>query len=258
MKNLFDLSGKVAVVTGASSGLGKDAAKAYAQYGADVALLARRKDKLDDVAREIEAMNRKVLAVACDVTKEDDVNSAVQQVMNTFGKIDILLNNAGVAVRGAVDELSMEDWNKAWNTNVTSIYLTGKYIIPHMKAQKYGKIVNVASINAIIADKVPELFRHSYNATKAAVRGLTMGMAASYASFNITVNSVGPGLFLSEMTENTLFKHQGFMQTYNALNPSGRPGAPGELNGTIIYLSSDASAYVNSQHIIVDGGIAVV
>jgi len=258
MKNLFDLTGKVAVVTGASSGLGADAAEAYAQYGADVALLARRKEKLEETAKRVEALGRKALSVTCDVTDEESVSQAIEQVIAEFGKIDILLNNAGVAVSGAVDQLSLEAWNKALATNMTGIFLMSKYVIPHMKANGGGKVVNIASINAVIADKVPELARHSYNATKAGVRGLTMGMAASYGMDNITVNSIGPGLFESEMTENTLFKHEGFMAAYNMQSPMGRPARRGELNGTIIYLSSDASSYVNSQHILVEGGIYAV
>lgn len=255
---LFDLAGRVAVVTGASSGLGRDAAMAYAQAGADVALLARRIDRLEEVKRGIEKIGRKALAVACDVTDEESVKNACNIVLEHFGKVDILLNNAGIAIRGSVEELSVEDWDKVMNTNVRSIFLMTKYLIPQMRERKYGKIVNIASVNAIVADKVPILARHSYNASKAAVRGLTMGLAASYAIDGITVNSVGPGLFESEMTSGTLFANEAFMHMYNNMNPTGRPGERGELNGTILFLSSDASSYVNSQHVIVDGGISIV
>lgn len=258
MNTLFDLTGKVALVTGASSGIGREAAKAYADYGADVALLARRKDRLEQLSLEIEAKGRKALTVPCDVTQEAAVKAAVEDVINTFGKIDILFNCAGVAVHGSVHELSFADWERTGKTNLTSIYLMCKYVVPHMRARSYGKIVNVASINAIVADKSPDLARHAYNATKAGVRGLTMGMAASYGVDNITVNSIGPGLFLSEMTEKSLFNHKEFMEYYTRQTPMGRPGKTGELNGTIIYLSSDASSYVTSQHIIIDGGFTVV
>ena len=258
MNNLFDLTGKVAIVTGASSGLGADAARAYAEYGASVALLARRKDKLDHVVKEIEDKGGKALAVQCDVSDEQSIKSAVEEVMSQFGQIDILLNNAGVATGGSVENISVEVWDKVMDINVKGIFLMSKYVVPHMRERKYGKIVNIASINAVLADKDPSLFRHSYNASKAAVRGLTMGMAASYMQDNITVNSIGPGLFESEMTENTLLKHEPFLRAYNTISPAGRPGKKGELNGTIIYLSSDASSYVTSQHILVDGGFAIV
>ncbi len=258
MKNEFDLSGRVAVVTGASSGLGADAALAYARYGADVALLARRVDKLGKVASDIEALGRQAFPVACDVTDEAQIKAAVGQVIQRFGKIDILLNNAGIAIRGTVEQLTVEDWDRAMNTNLRGMFLMAKYVVPHMRERKYGRIVNMASVNAVIADKNEMLARHVYNASKAGVRGLTLGMAASYGEDNITVNSIGPGLFESEMTQDTLFANEQFMHFYNAVNPMSRPGRRGELNGTIIYFSSDASSYVTGQHIIVDGGTAIV
>lgn len=258
MKNYFDLTGKVAVITGASSGLGADAALAYAQAGADVALLARRVEKLNGVKAEIEKTGRKVIAVVCDVTNEESVKAAMQTVLDTFGHIDILLNNAGVAVRGGVDSMSEAEWNKSFDTNVKGIFLACKYVIPQMKERGYGKVVNIASANAVIADKNDMFIRHSYNSSKAAVVGLTTGMAASYARYGITVNAIGPALFESEMTAGTLFKSEQFLNAYNAMAPAGRPGKKGELNGTILYLSSDASSYVQGQFIIVDGGVAII
>jgi NAD(P)-dependent dehydrogenase (short-subunit alcohol dehydrogenase family) len=258
MENFFDLTGKVAVVTGASSGLGADAALAYANAGADVALLARRIEKLNEVKAEIEKIGRKVVAVGCDVTNEESVKTAMQTVLDTFGHIDILLNNAGIAVRGGVDSMSVEDWDKSFDTNVKGIFLASKYVLPQMKERGYGKIINIASVNAVVADKFDVFIRHSYNSSKAAVVGLTRGMAASYAKYGITVNAIGPALFESEMTSETLFKSENFLNQYNTLNPAGRPGRRGELNGTVLYLSSDSSSYVQGQFIIVDGGGALV
>lgn len=258
MKNLFDLSGKVAMVTGASSGLGRDAARAYAEYGADVVLCARRAERLEEVAKEIEAMGRKAVAAPCDVTDEEQVKAAVQKGVDAFGKIDILLNNAGIAIPGGVEELSLENWHKGMDINVTSIFLTSKYVVPHMKANNYGKIVNIASVNAELGSKSPQQFRHVYNASKKAVLGLTMAMATAYMQNGITVNAVGPALFETEMTEDTLFAIPGYLDMYNAVNPASRPGRKGELNGTLIYLSSDASSYVTGQFILVDGGLTMV
>lgn len=255
---MFDLKGKIAVVTGASSGLGADAAIAYAKAGADVALLARRKDKLVEVAREIEALGRKALPVQCDVSSEESVKLATQEVINSFGKVDILLNNAGIAVRGGVHELSEEDWDQSMNINVKGIYLVSKYIIPEMQKNNYGKVVNISSVNAFVADKNDAFIRHSYNASKSAVLGLSKGMAASYAKYGITVNTICPGLFESEMTSDTLFKSDAFLSAYNHVCPTNRPGQRGELNGTILYFSSDASSYVTGEHIIVDGGTSLV
>jgi gluconate 5-dehydrogenase len=256
--SMFDLTGKVAVVTGASGGLGADAARAYVEAGADVAILARRKEKLDALKEELSASGKDVIAVRCDITQEDSVKAACEEILKHFGKVDILLNNAGVAPLGGVDTLTEEQWDAAMNTNLKGIFLMSKYIVPNMIERKYGKIVNIASVNAILADK-PDMFaRHAYNASKAGVRGLTMGMAATYGKHNITVNSIGPGLFETEMTSEGLFGNKEFMEYFNANNPMNRPGAKGELNGTIIYLSSDASNYVTSQHIIVDGGGSIV
>lgn len=258
MKDMFNLEGKVAVVTGASSGLGHDAAVMYAEYGADVALLDLNGNDLEKVKEEIEKLGRKVIAIECDVTKKAQVKDAVSKVLDVFSHIDILLNNAGIAVRGGVETLTEDEWDKSFNVNVKGMYLLSKYIIPGMKERKYGKIVNIASVNAVIADKNDIFIRHSYNASKAAVLGLTTGMACSYARYGITVNAIGPALFKTGMTKDTLFKSEEFLNGYNMLNPTGRPGNEKELNGTILYLSSDASSYVQGQFIIVDGGGALV
>ncbi len=258
MKNMFNLENKVAVVTGAASGLGKSAAIMYAEYGADVAVLGLNKEGLDATKKEIEKLGRKAISIVCDVSNEENVKNAVNEIMNTFGKVDILLNNAGVAVRGGVDTLEESEWDKSFNVNVKGIYLMSKYIVPVMKENNYGKIVNISSVNAIIADKNDAFIRHSYNASKSAVLGLTKGMACSYARYGITVNAIGPGLFKTGMTENTLFKSVEFLNGYNTVNPTCRPGNEGELNGTILFLSSDASSYVEGQFIVVDGGITLV
>ncbi|MDO4535221.1 MAG: SDR family NAD(P)-dependent oxidoreductase [Clostridium perfringens] len=256
--NTFSLKGKIVIITGASGGLGKDAAIAYGKVGANVALLARRVEKIEALAKEIRGFGVEALAIKCDVSNEEEVKSAVETVVSKFGKIDILLNNAGIAVKGGVDTLSEEDWNKSMDTNVKGIYLMSKYTIPIMKKNSYGKIVNISSINALVADKSDIFIRHSYNASKAAVLGLTKGMAASYMQFGITVNAVCPGLFESEMTENTLFKSKEFLDKYNIQCPASRPAKKGELNGTILYFSSDASSYVTGQYIVVDGGLSIV
>jgi gluconate 5-dehydrogenase len=255
---MLDLKGKVAIVTGASSGLGADAARSYAESGANLVILARRKERLDSLAKELSKFGVKILPLVCDVTDENEIKSAIEQTISKFGKIDILLNNAGVGVRGEVHELTNENWDKTFDTNVKSIFLMSKYVVPQMIKQNYGKIVNISSMNAFVADKEEKLARHAYNSSKAAIVGLALGMACSYRKYNITVNTICPGVFESEMTENTLLKATDFMNYYNSTCPMSRIGRKGELSGTILFLSSDLSSYVTGQAIVVDGGFSLV
>lgn len=261
MKNivkLFSLEGKVAVVAGASSGLGADAARAYAQAGANVAVLARRKERLEELAHSInEETGKDVLPVACDVCSEESVKAAVDAVLAHFGTIDILLNNAGTNILGDVVNLPTEDWNKVMNTNLRSQFLMCKYVLPTMLEHKYGKIVNIASVNAVMVDKQDWIQRPVYNASKAGVVGLTKAMAGQYAKYGITVNAVGPGLFPTEMTED-LLAVKPYMDMFMEANPSSRYAEDGELNGAVLYFSSDASSYCQGQFIIVDGGHQLV
>lgn len=258
MTNMFDLTGKVAVVTGASSGLGYDAAYAYAEYGANVVLLARRYERLVALKEKIESeTGRRALAIKCDVMVEEEVKAAVEQAIAEFGKIDILLNDAGTNILGDVVSLKTEDWNTVVNTNLRGPFLMCKYVVPHMKERGYGKIVNIASVNAIMADKDDWIQRPVYNATKAGVVGLTKALCTHLAKYGITANAIGPGLFPTEMTYD-LLEVKPYMDNFIAKNPSGRIANPGELNGAVIYLSSDASSYCQGQFIVVDGGDQLV
>lgn len=255
---MFDFKGQYAVITGASSGLGRDMAVAFAQAGANVAVLARRKEKLEALAQEIEAIGVKALAVACDVADDKSVKTAVETIKKEFPRIDILVNNAGIAVGGTIDTMTDEEWDRSFDVNVKGIVHTGRYIVPIMKEQSYGRIVNIASVNAIVSDKNDPFLRHSYNASKASVWGLTRAMAASYAKDNISVNAIGPGLFASEMTQDTLLASEEFVGYYNHITPAGRIGEKGELNGAVLFLSSKEAAYVHGNIIFVDGGIRLV
>ncbi|KAJ50542.1 gluconate 5-dehydrogenase [Clostridium tetanomorphum] len=255
MSNLFDLTGKVAIITGASSGIGIQIAKAFAEQGANVALLARRIDRLENVAKEIEAIGRKALPVKCDVTKEDDAKSAVNTVITKFGKIDILMNNAGVASVGSVETIDTAEWDRVIDTNLKGTFLMSKYVVKHMKERGYGKIINTASICGFVGSKNVPL--HAYNASKGAVVNLTRGMGTSLIKYGITVNAIGPSLFESEMTKNSLFQEDK-LKLYNMVCPAGRPGNPGELNGAAIYFASDASSYTTGQILCVDGGWTAV
>lgn len=255
MTDRFDLTGQVAIITGASSGIGVALAKAFAEQGADVAIFARRVEKLEKVAEEIKAMGRNVIPVGCDVGNEDQVKAGVTKVIEKFGKVDILVNNAGIALPGSVEELSTEDWEKTMDVNIKGIYLMSKYVVPDMKKRQYGRIINTASVNAIVGGKVAP--RHAYNASKAAVLGITTGMGTSLVQHGITVNAIGPGLFKTEMTEDALFEDK-VLAYYNQLCPAGRPGELDEITGIAIYFASKAASYTTAQVVYVDGGWTAV
>lgn len=257
MNNLFDLTGKTAIVSGASSGIGVEFAEMLADQGADVAILARRYDKLKAVADKITAKypERRIIPIECDVTKENQIIAAVQKVMAEFGKIDILLNNSGIVDSVPIEALEEEAWDRVLDTDLKGVFLMSKHVIRHMKERKYGRIVNTASMLGLTASaSIPT---HSYNAAKGGVIHLTRGVAATYAKHGITVNAIGPSLFKSEMTENTLFSEQA-LKMYNAVCPMGRPGNPGELNGAVLYFASDACSYTTGQTLFVDGGWTII
>lgn len=254
----FDFKGKTAIVFGASSGIGAATAIGYAEHGANVAIAARRLEKLDDVKKQIEDLGVEALAVKCDVTSEEDMANAVKAVMDKWGRVDIVFNCAGVALQGGADDISTEDWDFAMNTNVRSIVFAARNVVPIMKKQGYGKIVNTASINAVLYDKLESFTRHSYNASKAAVVGLSGAMGTTYAKHGIGVNCIGPGLFETEMTVDTLMASEQFMTAYNTVNPTSRPGKMDEIVGTVLFLSSPASDYLVGEYIKVDGGMSKV
>ncbi|MFV0441847.1 MAG: SDR family NAD(P)-dependent oxidoreductase [Lachnospirales bacterium] len=255
---MFDLTGKVAIVTGASGDIGKALAMAYAKSGADLVLLDRRLDRLEVLAEEIKKTGRDVLAIQVDLTVEKEVKEAIEKAYAHYGHLDILMNGAGACYVGAVDSLSVEDFDASMDVNVKTTFLTSKYTLKYMLENKYGKIVNISSLSAILADKDDAFVRHAYCSSKAAVVGLTKSMAATYAKHNITVNTIGPSLFNTEMTRFTLFASEEFMNYHNAICPFSRPAEIHELNGTVIYLSSDESSYVTGQYIGVDGGVPLV
>jgi NAD(P)-dependent dehydrogenase (short-subunit alcohol dehydrogenase family) len=241
------------VVSGASSGIGVQFAKALAGQGANVAIMARRFEKLEAVAKEIEREypDIRVLPVKCDATVESQVADAIAKVIDTFGKIDILMNNAGIVDAVPLHLLEEAQWDKVIDSDLKSVFLVSKHVIPHMMKAKYGRIINTASmLGAVGSVTVPT---HSYNAAKSGVVNLTRGMAAFYGKFGITVNAIGPSLFYSEMTEDSLFKEP-FLTYYKNTCSLGREGHEGELDGAVLYFASDASSYTTGQTLLIDGG----
>ena len=248
---MFDLTGRVAVVTGASSGLGVQMAKALARHGADIAILARRKEKIESVSTEIRDLGVRCLAVQCDVTNSESVIAAVEAVKAEYGTVDIVVNNAGTGLVGPAEDTTDEDLIHTLSVDVSGVFRVAREFGKLMLEKKYGRIINIASIYGMVGNMA--LPSAPYHAAKGAVVNLTRALAAEWGKHNITVNSICPGYFATELTEDTL-KTESFTQYMQANVPVGRYGKEGELDSTVVYLSSEASAYVNGVILPVDGG----
>jgi len=251
MSELFNLKGKVAIVTGASSGLGVQFATALAKQGADIAIVARRVEKLNSVKNDIEALGVRCMAVKCDVTKVEDIKSAVSAVLEHYGKIDILVNNAGIGMFGPAEEQSDELWQTMMNVDLNSVYYFAREVGKYMIENKYGKIINIGSIHSTVA--MTGLPLSAYCTAKGGVLMLTKALANEWAKYNITVNAIGPAYFESEMTQGVV-SDAGFTQIVKTYCPMGRIGKNGELDGAVVYFASDASSFTTGQILSVDGG----
>ena len=248
MKNYFDLTGKVALVIGASSGLGVQYAKALANQGAKVAVAARRIEKLEAVKKEVEEMGTSSIAIKCDVNDEESIINCIDTVVKEFGKIDILCNNAGIIVWDSLIDSTLEGWNRAMSTNVTGAYIASREAAKYMIKQGSGRIINTASI----ASHGGEAGSVSYYASKAAIANLTRALACELSPMGITVNAIAPGVFETELTASSIDSPMAKAQ--KAQLPLKRFGNEGELDGILIYLASDSSSFCTGQVIYVDGG----
>lgn len=252
MKNYMDLTGRVAIVTGASSGLGYAYCKALSENGAKVAAFARRKDKLEALKAEIEAAGGECLPVVCDVTIEQNIIDGVQAVVDHFGKIDILVNNAGYIKVCPTTELPLAEWQQVVDTSITAYFLMAREVGKNMIKNRYGRIINTASMYGCIASHHNPIL--AYNATKGAVPNFTRGLAQEWAEYGITVNAIGPGMFPSEMMQVDEQTEQ--FLAFRA--PIGRPGRVEELCGQLLLFASECSSYTTGQTIYIDGGITSV
>lgn len=253
MNNLFDLSGKTALVTGASSGLGANFARALAAQGANVAIAARRKERLEDLAAELKGMGVDALPIQCDVKKEEDIIAMVAEAKNHFGRIDILVNNAGVAVDAPAENQTLEQWSSVIDVNLTACFVVAREVGKVMIEQKYGKIINLGSLhsNTVISSDVEHI--SAYCASKGGIQMMTKSLAAEWARYNITVNALAPAYFPSEMTEKAV-ANDAFTQFVGMRCPMGRVGKQEELNGALVYFASDSSSYTTGQVLNIDGG----
>ena len=247
--DIFDLSGKVAVVTGGNSAIGRAIAEGIAEAGADVVICARRFALCQKACAEIEKLGVRALPIKCDVSYADQVNSMVDTVMKEFGRVDILVNDAGVGELGEpVTRITTDDWDRVMNINAKGVFLCSRAVAREMKKQGSGKIINLASVCAfVVMDNSAE-----YCASKGAVLQLTKGMALDLARYNIQVNCIAPGIIDTPMIHEHLATREGKEDVRRI--PMKRPGQTNELKGAAIYLASPASSFTTGSCILVDGG----
>jgi 2-deoxy-D-gluconate 3-dehydrogenase len=252
LQQLFGLDGRVALVTGAGRGIGREVALAFAQAGADVVLTSRTATELEDVVERINALGRSAIACPADMSDLTNLPSLVEVAIKTFGRIDILVNNAGIALRGATDTATLEDFDYMVDVNLKAVLLLCQAAIPHMRKQGGGKIINVTSLTAEVGDVGSGL----YGMSKAGLKLLSKSMAVELArdGSNIQVNCVGPGPFATSQWQRVMRDEPHHEPILIAKVPQGRVADPQEIVGAFLFLASNASSYMAGQTIYVDGG----
>src|ERR1019366_5640855 len=247
---LFDLSGRVAGITGGSIGLGRQMAEGLAEMGANLVLCARKKERCEQAAEELKALGVTAIALACDVTSPPSIQEVVNVTAARFGRIDILINNAGTSWGAPVEEMRLEDWNKVIETNLTGTFLCSQAVGKVMIGQRRGKIINIASI-AGMAGSPPELEAIGYSASKGGVITFTKDLARKWAKHGIRVNAIAPGWFPTHMSGAVIQRNKEHLLQGI---PLGRFGNERDLKGAAVFLASDASDFVTGQVLVVDGG----
>ena len=247
--NPFDLSGRVAIVTGGSGGIGRDLAIGLAEAGADVVVAGRTARALADVCEQIGAAGGRASPMAVDVTKPRDVAEAFDRVAARAGRIDILVNSAGGQLRQSALEITEAGWDRLIAVNLKGVFFPCQAAARHMRAAGRGRIISMSSLTGEIG--LPKLA--AYGATKGGVNQLTRALAVEWAEYGITVNAIGPGRIRTAMTED-VFAHPGTAESFLSRIPMRRPGEPRDLVGAVVFLASDASSYMTGQVLYIDGG----
>ena len=249
---LFDLTGRIALVTGTSRGLGQYLARALARTGADIAMTSREKSKLAGFATEIEALGRRSFQVALDVREQASIDRAVGEIEEGFGPIDILVNNAGCNIRKPALDVTWEDWNTILDTNLRGSFFVAQAVARGMVKREYGRIINIGSVTSVAG----YAGLAAYGASRGGNKQLTMSLADDWGKNGITVNCLAPGWF--ETAQNrVMYQNAAWVEYLKERIPLKRPGLPSDLDGAIVFLASESSRYVTGQTLLVDGGISV-
>jgi NAD(P)-dependent dehydrogenase (short-subunit alcohol dehydrogenase family) len=248
---VFDLSGQVALVTGASRGLGQCFARALAKAGADLILTSRRRETLADFEAEIGSLGRRTVAVGLDVRDSSSIQRMAAEAEAAFGQIHILVNNAGCNVRKPALEITWDDWNLVLDTNLRGSFFVAQAIARGMIAHRYGRIINIGSVTSVFgyAGLAP------YGASRGGIRQLTMSLADDWGAHGVTVNCLAPGWFKTEQNQ-ALYENQDWVDYLIERIPLKRTGRPDDLDGAIVFLASEASRYITGQTLLIDGGIS--
>ena len=252
VKQLFDLTGRVAIVSGGSMGLGRQMAEGLAEMGANLVLCAREKERCEQVAEELRARGVQTIPLACDVRDRVAIHEVVKVTLEAFGRIDILINSAGVSWAAPVEDMTLEQWDKVISTNLTGTFLFCQAVGKAMLAQRSGKIINIASV-AGLGGSSAELQAIGYHASKGGVIAFTKDLACKWAPHNIEVNAIAPGWFPTHMSE-WVIEHRKESLLKNI--PLNRFGSDHDLKGAAVFLASEASAYVTGHVLVVDGGLS--
>ena len=250
-ENPFDLTGRVAVVTGTSRGLGQYMGRALAKAGADLVVTSRTKESLAGFQAEIESLGRRVLPLELDVREQASIEQMVDDAHAAYGKIDILVNNAGTNVRKPAIEVTWDDWNLVLDTNLRGTFFVSQAVARRMIPARYGRIINIGSVTAVAgyAGLGP------YGASRGGVKQLTMSLADDWGIHGITVNCLAPGWFHTAQND-VLYQNKEWVDYLTDRIPLKRPGQPHDLDGAVVFLASDAGEYITGQTLLVDGGIS--